>query len=147
MTNYSVELVGDYWNVNRDGVVISTHTLRADADAAVQRYRCGLMGFNAISGDVESRRSLKLHFDHDVTDDDRRELVEAINAYNAAKINPVDKRMTEIIATLARMDTPTDGITDQDQADEIMADLDDERLCSDASALYELIRAARKLLP
>jgi hypothetical protein len=51
----------------------------------------------------------------------------------------------EIIATLARMDTPTDGITDQNQADEIMADLDDERLCSDASALYALIRAARKL--
>jgi hypothetical protein len=43
------------------------------------------------------------------------------------------------------MDTPTDGVTDEEKADDIMADLDDERLCSDAGALYELIREARAL--
>ena len=54
--------------------------------------------------------------------------------------------MESIIRTLANMDTPTDGVTDQEQADDIMADLDDERLCSDASALYALIRQARELV-
>lgn len=51
----------------------------------------------------------------------------------------------KLVSTLARMDTPTDGVEDEEKADDIMADLDDERLCSDASALYALIREAREL--
>jgi hypothetical protein len=51
----------------------------------------------------------------------------------------------KLVSTLARMDTPTDGVTDEEKAHDIMADLDDERLCSDAGALYELIREARAL--
>jgi spore cortex formation protein SpoVR/YcgB (stage V sporulation) len=54
--------------------------------------------------------------------------------------------MAKLVEMLARMDTPTDGVTDEDQADDIMADLDDETLCSDANALYELIEAARAIL-
>jgi hypothetical protein len=51
----------------------------------------------------------------------------------------------KLVSTLARMDTPTDGVEDEEKRDDIMADLDDERLCSDASALYALIREAREL--
>jgi hypothetical protein len=51
----------------------------------------------------------------------------------------------KLVSTLARMDTPTDGVEDEEKRDDIMAELDDERLCSDASALYELIREARAL--
>jgi hypothetical protein len=51
----------------------------------------------------------------------------------------------KLVSTLARMDTPTDGVEDEEKRDDIMADLDDERLCSNASALYELIREARRL--
>ncbi|ARQ95246.1 hypothetical protein [Bradyrhizobium phage BDU-MI-1] len=51
----------------------------------------------------------------------------------------------KLVSQLARMDTPTDGVDDEDKADDIMADLDDERLCSDATALYEMIREARRL--
>ena len=42
-----------------------------------------LHGFKAISADIESKRVLKLHFDHEVTDADREALVAAINAYIA----------------------------------------------------------------
>ncbi len=47
--------------------------------------KAGLLGFNAMSGDVENRQILKLWFDHDVTDDDRRELLAAINAHNGVE--------------------------------------------------------------
>lgn len=52
----------------------------------------------------------------------------------------------EIATLLQAMDTPTDGVTDQDDADDIMSDLDDDTLCSDASELYELIRMARECM-
>jgi hypothetical protein len=51
----------------------------------------------------------------------------------------------KLVSTLARMDTPTDGVKNEEKRDDIMADLDDERLCSDSSALYQLIREARAL--
>jgi hypothetical protein len=54
--------------------------------------------------------------------------------------------MQKLIQTLARMDLPTDNITDEDEADDIMADLDEERLSSDANALYDMILAARGIL-
>lgn len=54
-------------------------------------------------------------------------------------------KLEEFIGLLARMDTPTDGLTDEERADGVMGNLEEERLFSDASALYELIREARKL--
>jgi hypothetical protein len=51
----------------------------------------------------------------------------------------------KLVSTLSRMDTPTDGVEDEEKAEDIMADLDDERLCSDVTAFYEIIREARKL--
>lgn len=36
--NYIVELVGDYWQVTLDGVLLSTHSLKSDADKAVREY-------------------------------------------------------------------------------------------------------------
>ncbi|MCS3890522.1 hypothetical protein [Bradyrhizobium elkanii] len=51
----------------------------------------------------------------------------------------------EMLSQLSRMDTPTDKARNAEHAEDIMADLDDERLCSDASALYALIRKAREL--
>jgi hypothetical protein len=51
----------------------------------------------------------------------------------------------KLVSTLARMDTPTDGVEDDEKRDDIMADLSDDRLCSDSSALYDLIRQAREL--
>ena len=50
-----------------------------------------------------------------------------------------------MVEQLARLTTPTDDVIDQEAADDIMADLDDETLCSDSSALYELVRQARAL--
>lgn len=52
----------------------------------------------------------------------------------------------DLISTLARMTTPTDGIGDSDAADEIMAELDDETLCGAASTLFDVIRKARSLV-
>ena len=54
--------------------------------------------------------------------------------------------MQKLIETIARMDTPIDGVTDEETADNILANRDDEQLCSDADALYELILAARGIL-
>lgn len=51
----------------------------------------------------------------------------------------------KLVSTLARMDTPTDGVEDEEKREDIMADLSDDRLCSDSNALYELIRQAREL--
>jgi hypothetical protein len=53
--------------------------------------------------------------------------------------------LREIASPLSRMDTPTDKAKSEEQADDIMADLSDDRLCSDANALYSLIREARKI--
>jgi hypothetical protein len=39
-----------------------------------------LVGFVALSADTESKRVLKIHFDHDVTVTDRAALVDAINS-------------------------------------------------------------------
>lgn len=52
----------------------------------------------------------------------------------------------QIIDQLARMTTPTDGVTDADKADDIMADLDDATLCGDATTLYDMIRKAREIV-
>lgn len=38
-----------------------------------------LKGVKAFSADIENRRVLKVHFDHDVTDEDRAALADAIN--------------------------------------------------------------------
>ncbi len=35
---FTIELVDDFWHVECDGTLISTHSLRADADASVKRY-------------------------------------------------------------------------------------------------------------
>jgi len=51
--------------------------------------------------------------------------------------------LLRIVQALARMDTPTDGIEDEEEAEDTIAGLDDERLCSDAAALYHMIREAR----
>lgn len=50
-----------------------------------------------------------------------------------------------IIEMLARMTTPTDGVTDMNKQSEILADLDDQTLCDDANTLYDLIRQAREI--
>jgi len=42
-------------------------------------------GIKAMSADVESRRVLKLHFDHEVTDRDRQNVIDAINALTREK--------------------------------------------------------------
>ena len=51
----------------------------------------------------------------------------------------------KLVSQLSRMDTPTDCVEDEEKRDDIMADLDDERLCSDVTAFYEIIREARQL--
>jgi hypothetical protein len=51
--------------------------------------------------------------------------------------------LLRIVQALARMTTPTDGVEDDEEADDIMADLGDEQLCSDSAALYHMIREAR----
>jgi hypothetical protein len=38
MTAYRIELVADYWHVSLNGILISTHTLRADAERAIRHY-------------------------------------------------------------------------------------------------------------
>lgn len=50
------------------------------------------------------------------------------------------------IERVAALKTPTDDIADQAMCDAAMANLDDETLCSDVTAFYELIREARKLI-
>lgn len=69
-----------------------------------------------------------------------------------------EQEMHVLLRALANMTTPVDRIMDavangdmsRDHAelecDEIMSELDDETLCSDASALYALIRKAREIL-
>lgn len=44
-----------------------------------------LTGFKALSADIESKRVLKIHFDHEVTDADRAALVDAINSWIEVK--------------------------------------------------------------
>jgi hypothetical protein len=51
----------------------------------------------------------------------------------------------ETLSLLSRMDTPTDKAKSAEHADNIMANLSDDRLCGDAAAFYELIRKARAL--
>jgi hypothetical protein len=53
---------------------------------------------------------------------------------------------SNFVCCMSRMDTPTDGVTDEDKADHIMAELGDERLCGDVAAFYDLIRQARKIV-
>jgi hypothetical protein len=38
MKEYKIALVGDYWHVTLGNVLISTHTLRSDAEHAVRHY-------------------------------------------------------------------------------------------------------------
>jgi len=55
-------------------------------------------------------------------------------------------KMRVLIEQIARMDTPLDGFHGTvEEASEVMAYLDDDRLC-DAEALYDIIRAARTIL-
>jgi ABC-type oligopeptide transport system substrate-binding subunit len=85
------------------------------------------------------------------TEEGRRHLDALVDAMNATAAPParatsqIDDLLT-LVGTLARMTTPTDGVTDQEEVEGIMADLDDETLCSDATALYEMIRKARKIV-
>jgi len=44
-----------------------------------------LQGVKAFSADIESKRTLKVHFDHDVTEADRQALVDAINCQRRAR--------------------------------------------------------------
>jgi hypothetical protein len=77
--------------------------------------------------------------------EDRNVVAKPRNEDSAKRIVLALKGLREIVSPLSRMDTPTDKAKNEDHAEEILADLDDERLCSDSSALYELIREARKL--
>lgn len=54
----------------------------------------------AMSASIESKRVLQLHFNREVTDDDRRRLIEWHNA--SASPSPVDSR-EDLIAQLTRM--------------------------------------------
>jgi hypothetical protein len=38
MRTFTIELVDEFWHVECDGTLISTHSLMADAEAAVKRY-------------------------------------------------------------------------------------------------------------
>ena len=52
-----------------------------------------------------------------------------------------------LLEQIARMTTPLDGFHGTvEEASEVMAYLDDDRLCGDAEALYDIIRAARTIL-
>jgi len=44
-----------------------------------------LKGVKAFSADIDNRHVLKVHFDHDVTDEDRQALVDAINCQRRAR--------------------------------------------------------------
>jgi len=56
-------------------------------------------------------------------------------------------KMRVLLEQIARMTTPLDGFHGTvEEASEVMAALDDDRLCCDAEALYDIIRAARTIL-
>lgn len=77
--------------------------------------------------------------------EDRELVAKPRSEEKAKRIVMALKALRKLAEPLLRMDTPTDGVKDEEKAEDIMAELDDERLCSDASALYELIREARQL--
>lgn len=90
--DYTIGISGGSWVVYRNQVPISWHALNADADAQVRRYeardRLGLAldGLKSMSADIEDGRTLKLHFDREVTDETRQALLGAVNAYRRVGI-------------------------------------------------------------
>lgn len=54
-------------------------------------------------------------------------------------------KMRHFIETIASMTTPTDGVSDSAEAEEILAELDDHSLCHAAKTFFALVREARKL--
>lgn len=77
--------------------------------------------------------------------EDRELVAKPRSEEKAARIVKALKALRKLAEPMSRMDTPTDGVMDEAKAEDIMADLDDERLCSDASAFYQLIREARQI--
>lgn len=55
----------------------------------------GLRGFKALSASTESKRTLQIHFDHEVSDEDRAALVQAIN--DQVRIDWLQERIVDTI--------------------------------------------------
>jgi len=77
--------------------------------------------------------------------EDREVIAKPRSEGGAKRIVKALKALRNIVSPLSQMDTPTDIARDEEHADDIMADLDDERLCGDVATFYEIIRDARKL--
>jgi hypothetical protein len=77
--------------------------------------------------------------------EDREVIAKPRSEEHAKRIVKGILALRNIAEPMLRMDTPTDKARTEDQAEDIMAELGDDRLCSDAGALYGLIREARKL--
>lgn len=72
--NLAIQMVRETWGKQED-------TPKASPPADMVMDSEGLVG---MSADIESKRTLKLHFNHEVTGEDRAMIVEAINARRAA---------------------------------------------------------------
>jgi hypothetical protein len=84
-----------------------------DETQGVKREPVGISGMIGISADIESKRVLKLHFNHEVTDQDRANIVAAHNA--AIACETAERLLAEARAALRESLTALEAAEDRDE--------------------------------